>query len=352
MPRKRRVAHINVARDYRGGERQTELIIRELAKYDFDQILVARRDEPLAWRLNDLDIDVRLSKSGNPIGVCALTRGADLVHAHEGRSAYAAWLRSVISGTPYVLMRHVSNPVSDHWFAHRAYRGAERVCAVVPAVAEAVKRFDPAVRTEVIYASSSALPVDPDTSAAIRKRFEGKYLVGHVAALVNSDKGQEYIFEAARELQKTHPDIHFLLVGRGPDEAMLKEMSSDLGNVEFEGFVDNVGDYLAAFDAFILPSNIEGIGSILLDAMDQRLPIVAAAVGGVPSIVIDGDTGLLIEPKRPDQLRDAILRLRANPDLAQQLGARGFELAREFSPVKMGQRYAALYEEILGQTRS
>ena len=347
MSRRIRVAHINVARGYRGGERQTELLIRELTKHSFEQVLVARRNEPLAERLADLDIEIRLTTRGDPLSACAATRGVDLVHAHEGRSVYAAYFRSVISGTPYILMRHVNNPIKNHWLAHRAYRGAEWVCAVAPAIGEAVSQFDPDVRTKVIYASSSSLPVDRATAAAIRSRFEGKFLVGHIAALDNAQKGQEYIFEAARELAQTHPDIHFLLVGGGEDEQMLKSMAAGLTNLEFEGFVDNVGDYLAAFDIFILPSNREGIGSILLDAMDQRLAVVAAAVGGVPSIVKDGDTGLLIEPRSPGQLKDAILRLRAEPDLRRDLGERGFVLARDFSPVAMGEKYVELYNAVL-----
>jgi glycosyltransferase involved in cell wall biosynthesis len=342
-----RIAHINVARDYRGGERQTELLIRELIKHDVDQVLVARRNEPLAQRLADLDIEIRLTSRGDPFTACAATRGVDLVHVHEGRSVYAAYLRALISGTPYILMRHVNNPIGDHWFAHRAYRRAASVCAVAPAIADIVKNFDAATRIRVILPSSSNLPVDKAVSNAIRQRFEGKFLVGHVAALDNAQKGQEYILAVAKELVHTDPDVSFILLGRGPDEKMLKSMAEGLRNVEFEGFVDNVGDYLAAFDLLILPSNREGIGSILLDAMDQRLAIVAAGVAGVPTLVRDGDNGLLIEPRRPDQLKQAILRLRAEPDLRRALGNRGFAFAQDFSATAMGNRYVDLYREIL-----
>ena len=96
---------------------------------------------------------------------------------------------------------------------------------------------------------------------------------------------------------------------------MLKAAAAGLSNLTFTGFVDNVGDYLAAFDIFILPSNREGIGSILLDAMEQGLPVVASRVGGVPDIVHDGENGLLIDPANPAQLRDAILRCGATPRL-------------------------------------
>ena len=103
-----------------------------------------------------------------------------------------------------------------------------------------------------------------------------------------------------------------MLVGGGDDEAMLKSLAAGLSNVTFTGFVNNVGDYLAAFDVFVLPSNREGIGSILLDAMDRGLPVIASRVGGVPDIVHDDDNGILIEAGSVDQLRAAILALRAD----------------------------------------
>jgi glycosyltransferase involved in cell wall biosynthesis len=125
-------------------------------------------------------------------------------------------------------------------------------------------------------------------------------------------------------------------------------MAAGIGNLTFMGFKNNVGDYLAAFDVFILPSNREGIGSILFDAMDQGLPVVASRVGGVQDIVHDGDNGLLIDPASPDQLRDAILKLRNEPELRRAYGARGRELAKDFTSEAMWRKYLALYESVLG----
>ena len=146
----------------------------------------------------------------------------------------------------------------------------------------------------------------------------------------------------------SHPELQFLLVGGGDDEAMLRELASGLGNVAFTGWVDNVGDHLAAFDLFILPSNKEGIGGILLDAMDRALPIIASKVGGLPEIVEDGDNGILIEPRSPDQLEAAILRLYDDPDLRRAMGARGREFSRDFTAGAMARQYLALYRQAAG----
>ncbi len=194
--------------------------------------------------------------------------------------------------------------------------------------------------------------MDADNVAKLRAANRDHFVVGHVGALDNAQKGQEHIITVARELASTYPEICFLLIGGGDDEAMLKNLAKDLTNVKFTGFVDNVGDYLSIFDIFILPSNREGLGSILTDAMQFGLPVVAADVGGVSEIVRDGENGILIGPARPDQLKDAILRLYRDAGLRARFGARGREIGADFTPDRMARQYRSLYKSILDQVHS
>ncbi len=341
-----RIAHINLAKGYRGGERQAELLIRALQDLGQEQVLIARPDRPLAERLGDAGIEIRGSTGLWP--AFRATRGVDVVHSHEGRGVYAAWLRNEVSGTPYIITRRVNNPLGDSWLTRRAYTRASAVASVAADVARIVEAFDARISSCVIHSSSSGLPVDPVTAKSIRERFPGKWIIGNVGALDNAQKGQEYIIEVARRLESSHPALQFLLVGGGDDEAMLRELADGLGNVAFTGWVDNVGDYLAAFDLFILPSNKEGIGGILLDAMDRALPIVASRVGGLPEIVKDGENGILVDPRSPEQLHAAILRLHDDPDLRRAMGARGREFSRDFTAAAMAARYLELYREAAG----
>jgi glycosyltransferase involved in cell wall biosynthesis len=345
MPAK--IVHVNTARGFRGGERQTELLIRGLASRNVQQALIARRGGPLAVRVRNLGIEVR-EVPGGFWSVAMAAHDASLIHVHEGRSVYAAFLRSLLSGTPYVITRRVNNPIRNHWFAHKAYGRAARVAAVAPQVAEIVRAYDSAIPVSVVHSGSSGLTVDASTTATIRAGLPGKLIVGHVGALDNAQKGQEFIIAVARELERSHPDLHFVLVGGGDDENMLKASAAGLSNVTFTGFVDNVGDFLAAFDIFILPSNREGIGSILLDAMEQGLPVIASRVGGVPDIVHHDKNGLLIDPANPTQLRDAILTLRGDTALRRVYGERGRVVAKDFTAEVMWRKYLALYESLLG----
>src|SRR5262245_44482747 len=125
------IAHVNVAKSYRGGERQTELLIRELATSGVRQILVARRGGPLAARMRDGPAEIR-PVAGHWFGAALATADADILHVHEGRSVQAAYLRALLSKTPYVITRRVNNPIRESRAGHRAYRRAAYVAAVAP----------------------------------------------------------------------------------------------------------------------------------------------------------------------------------------------------------------------------
>lgn len=340
------IAHVNVAKNYRGGERQTELLMRQLDQRGIRQRLVARRGSPLAERVAEIGIDVR-EVSGHIPGVVRATAGVDLVHVHEGRSIYAAWLRSKLTGTPYIATRRVNNPIGDHRMAHLAYRRASCIAAVAPQVADLVRAFEPEASVTVILSSSSGLAAHPDEIRAIRQRTGGSFIVGHVGALDNDQKAQDTIIAAARILQATHPDIRFLLVGGGSDEGMLRQLASGLENLTFVGFVNNVGDFLGAFDMFILPSRREGIGSILFDAMEHALPVVVTPVGGVPRIVFEGQNGFLIDVDEPEQLVEKILKLKSDPVLREQMGTAGKQMAVGHTPRHMADAYLKVYESIV-----
>ena len=303
-----RIAHINLAKGYRGGERQAELLIRALGGLGVEQVLIARSNRPLAERLADTGIEIR--GCAGLLSAFQATRGVDVVHSHEGRGVYAAWLRNELSGTPYIITRRVNNPLGDSWLTRRAYTRAAFVASVAADVARIVQAFDERVNSCVIHSSSSGLPVDSASAKSIRDRFPDKWIIGNVGALDNAQKGQEYIIEVARRMKDSHPGFQFLLVGGGDDEAMLRELAGDLPNISFEGWSDSVGDYLAAFE-----------------------------------IVGDGENGILIDPRSPDQLEHAILRLYDDPDLRRAMGARGREFSRDFTAEAMAAKYLDLYKQ-------
>lgn len=106
---------------------------------------------------------------------------------------------------------------------------------------------------------------------------------------------------------------------------------------------------LQAFDLFVLPSHNEGMGRAVVEAMAAGLPVVATCVGGLPDVVVDGQTGLLVPPRDPGALAEALMRLLEDPDMRTRMGRAGQIRAEEFSDQVMFERLEALYSQILTQ---
>ena len=210
-------------------------------------------------------------------------------------------------------------------------------------------QYAPEVAGRVIHSATSELSADPAVGASLRDEMAGRTVIGQIAALDEKTKGQSYVIQAARELAADHPELLFLLVGGGRDEASLKALAADLDNVRFTGFVTNVGDYLSALDILILPSMTEGLGGIMLDAMQFGLPVIATRVGGLPEVVSDRRSGLLVPPRDVPALKAAIVALADDPGLRARMGAEGRRIAEGFAPARMAAQYRDLYRDILGR---
>ena len=340
------IAHLNLVAGFRGGERQIQLLVEGLARLGWRQRLVARRGEPLAERCAGIAGLEVAAVPNNVLSALRALRGADLVHVHEGRGIQAAWLNRVLRGTPYLITRRNERGPGATWLNRTMYGRAAGRVAISAAVGESLRRLDPRLGSEIVPSASSGLSADPEAAAAIRARYlpaRGGLLVGNVAALVDSHKGQRQIVEAARRLADAEPRLSFLLVGSGRDEARLKSAASGLPNVHFAGFVDNVGDHLRAMDLFFFPSRHEGLGSVLLDALEFGLPVVATRVGGIPEIVEESVNGLLCEVDDSGAQTAALLRLARDPGLRARIAAANRAKAAEYSPERMVERYAAIY---------
>jgi glycosyltransferase involved in cell wall biosynthesis len=178
-------------------------------------------------------------------------------------------------------------------------------------------------------------------------------LIGVVASL-RPQKALEVFLESVAELCGAHPDLRALIIG-GEDATQpevkprLLEVVRELdleGTVVFTGARDDVADMYAAMDVGVLSSDYEGSPLTLMECMEAARPVVATAVGGVPDIVVDGETGFLVPPRDPHALAVAIERLLADPELRRRFGEAGKRRRRsEFSIANTVREVQALYEE-------
>lgn len=334
------ITHINLARGFRGGENQTLLLIRELARRGWRQQFIGRGREPLVERLARVD-GLTLTPVSGVLGAAVRVAGP-LVHAHEARAAQAAWVASKLRGCRYVLTRRVMKPPSHSALTSRIYRDAAAVTALSRAIADVLAERFPGLNAPVIPSALAAVEPDPRRVAEIRKALPEPFLVGNVAAL-DVAKGQLELLAAAKTLTVTHADMGFVFVGDGPDGDTIRSTAAGQGRVHFTGFVDNVADYLAAFDVFAFPSHHEGLGSVLLQAMAAGTPIVASDTGGIRELIRHEKTGLLVPPGDAAALTAAIARLYGDRELRQRLAGIARQRLGEFSVAGVADRLEALY---------
>jgi len=197
-----------------------------------------------------------------------------------------------------------------------------------------------------------------DTSEAsdppdIRKQYgiESRAPVIATICRLNPVKGVDDFLQAAAMVTRTHPDARFLVIGDGAHRDSLAAQTEQLGvanRVVFTGFRTDIAQILPQLTLSVLASLTEGFSNTLLESMAAGVPVVATRVGGNPEIVADGTTGILVPPRNPEALKEAICRLLSNPQLAQSMGSSGKERIRQnFSVESAVRRTEQLYTDLM-----
>lgn len=181
-----------------------------------------------------------------------------------------------------------------------------------------------------------------------------EFVVGIVAAL-RPEKDHLTFMRAAAGLTEIGEEARFIIVGDGPTRAALEVEAKRLGLLEadrlrFLGSRDDVENLYAAMDVFSLSSNtVETLPMSVLEAMGSSVAVVATHVGGLPELVVEGQTGLLVSPGDPGALARAWDSLRRDRQLCTAMGAAGrIRAQEEFSSAAMGSAYAELFDDLTG----
>lgn len=295
-----------------------------------DRWLPAVRKAGLDPRFLGID---RLAQPNGVTRVAAAIRASrcDIVHAHLEDSATLVPVAAALARRPAVCtLHHVPEPVLDRRTALRerlAVRLASRTRGLI-FVSEASRRGfaerygdDPRTWTVIpngidLERFSPPAPGDPSHTVRSELRLPPGAPVVTVIGHMRYGKGHDVAVEAWPRVLAEHPDARLLLVGDGPNLGDLRHRATELditGRVIFAGPRDDVPDVLRASDLVLLPTRIEALPTVLIEAAACGVPAVATRVGGVPEVVTDGTTGWLFPTPEPEPAADAIrtaLRLR------------------------------------------
>jgi len=191
-------------------------------------------------------------------------------------------------------------------------------------------RLAPAGKYEIIHnAVEITRDAHKNTTLITGKHYPLLATIGRLSP----EKGQIHLLEAIKSVKSIFPDTLLLVIGDGSLRKELEDFARRENiskNVKFLGLSENPDTLIKDINIFILPSLYESFGIVLLEAMARGKPIIASNVNGIPGVVLDGQTGILVPPANPQALSEAIIKLSRNKNLAMQMGTAGHERVNKF----------------------
>lgn len=289
----------------------------------------------------------------------------DIVHTHTSKAGFVGRLAARKAGTP-ILVHTPHGNIFDGYFSKpvsAAYMMLERYAArftdrlieltaggVEEHLAEGIGKRE---QFRVVFSGIDLAPFEHTQAKreAFRRALgveDDEIIVGGVGRL-EPVKGFAYFVAAARAVLREAPRVLFVLAGAGSQEAALRREAAPLGDrFRFLGLRNDVPDMMAALDMLVVPSINEGMGRVLLEAGAAAKPVVAANVGGIPDLVEDGRTGLLVPPRDGAAIAGAVLALVRAPELRAAMGAAArAKTVPHYSLENMVRRIEAIYEELI-----
>jgi len=287
-----------------------------------------------------------------------------IVHTHESKAGFLGRWAARLAGC----RRLVHTPHGHIFYGHFSpartafYLMLERLTAPITTrlvaltpreieehLARGVGRREQwrAIHSGVRLERFQAVAPDPD---GLRRELgcpPGAPLVGSVGRLAKVKRYQDLIAAVAH---LGRPNVVCLLVGDGPEAPALAAAARQAGvgeRVRFLGWRDDIPRIVTALSVFVLPSANEGMGRVLVEAMAAGVPVIGTRVGGIPSVIADGECGLLVEPGDVAGLSGAIGKLLADGPLAARMGAAGRRRALAYGVESMVEKLDGLYRELL-----
>jgi len=353
---------IDSGKEWRGGQRQSFFLVRELKRKGYPCRFYVQPNSPLYKKAEQADLPVfplKVRSEADVLAVLKLSRQMKkakcvLVHSHDAHGAAVSALAAYRAKIPLrVISRRVDFPLKNNYFSKIKYR---KDIDMIIAISKGVKKVlvSSGIDKKKIKVVPSGIDYTPFENVSSKDYLHRElgfnkddFLVGIVAHLADH-KGHKYLIEAAGILKKKAPSIKLIIVGKGPLRIELDQQVKKLGVediVLFLGFREDVPQIMASLDLFVLSSYLEGLGTSIMDAMASHLPVVATEVGGIPELVTHEKTGLLVPPKNPAALAEAILRIYKDRKLAYYFGENGYKLVHEkYSSRAMAKKVIKEYE--------
>jgi L-malate glycosyltransferase len=360
-----RIIHLDSGKSWRGGQQQVHLLAQGLKSRSLEQWLLVQRSGALGAQLRDSSLpfeELGFTSEVSPRALFQLCKVIQrfqptLLHAHDSRTlGLAALAKRITPGWKLVASRRVvfsirSNPL---WRVKYVW-SVDRIIAISAQVRNGlIQDGVPASKISLVYDGFVLKPSPLSQSRELSRKRWGieadHFLVGSVGSLTR-EKGHEHLIAAWPEIQRKLPAARLLLVGDGPLRSRLENLVNERhlrSSVVFAGFQTHLEEVWPALDLLVFPSLEEGLGSTLLSAMGQHIPVCASRTGGIPEVVKDGETGILFPPANPQAISAAVIRLSLERELVPRLIRTAFSYVQEhFQVEQMVAGTYNVYAEVL-----
>lgn len=351
---------VNENRGFGGAEEHTLWLAEKLLEKDVEIILAAQPESVLEEKCLERKVPFKAVRMRNEVDVIAVGEIAslikkekiDLVAAQATRDHILAALAARLCGHKGILK-------TEHNMLSSGISGLcrwvyDNLTSKIICVSNAVKNHMllmnfPEEKLEVIYNGIDLEHFKTSNTevSASKRQFP---LVGVVSSLLPS-KGQSFFLKSARFVLDKFPGVLFLVTGGGPELKNLEREAEELNlgsSVIFTGYKEDIREVFESLDIFVFPTLEEAFGLVALEAMAYSKPVAGFRVGGVPEVVEDGKTGILVDREDSEALAGAILKLLENPELAKKMGAEGRKRAESlFSVNTMTDNFIELYRKTL-----
>jgi glycosyltransferase involved in cell wall biosynthesis len=288
----------------------------------------------------------------------ATRTGADVVHAHGFKSDIYVYLALRGSRVPFVSTCHTwyDNDLLVTLYG-KLDRFVLRNFARVVAVSDEVKQrlLKAGVREEKIRMVRNGIDLRPFDGAVPSLRGDGSTLLVGLVGRLAWEKGVDVFLMAAVRVVGEFPSAKFVVVGEGPDREKLDRMIAELkigGSVKMLGRRDDMAAVYSSLDIMVSSSRQEGLPMAMLEGMASSVPLVASAVGEVPTVVEDGVTGFLVPAENVERLAAGILELLRDAAKRKRFGAAARKLIEdEYSAKRMTADYLRVYDQAIAAVK-
>jgi glycosyltransferase involved in cell wall biosynthesis len=342
-----------------------EMMLLDLARHlspEFFEVKVATvvGNGPLVEDFRKAGIEVSVFEKKGKIGLGVIWKirrylrreKPEIVHTHLFGGDTWGRAAAILARVPIIISTEHNTNLDEGWGKRKIKKFLSFFTKKIVAVSQAVRDYSVArdrIKAKKIVVIPNGIEIEK-FSVAEKDRFSDPPVVSVVGRL-EEQKGHKYLFEALN-LIKTIPWVLWV-VGDGSLKSNLELLAKDLDlreRIIFLGARRNIAEILSQIDIFVLPSLWEGLGLAVLEAAAAGKPIVASRVGGIPEIITDGKTGILVEPKNVKSLADGLEHMLLGVSEAKAMGERAREMVKEkFGVEIMVEQYEQLYKNLVNK---